>query len=185
MAVVYTALVHHPVYNKNREVIASALTTIDLHDLARASATFGLAGFFAVTPLEDQLRLAGEMIGHWRSGPGMAYNPDRAAAMALVRLAGSLNRVREEVEAECGMRPILAATSAANGCRTASFSEMGRTLQGDRPVVIVFGTAWGLADEALAECDLTIEAVRGPTDYNHLSVRSAAGIILDRLLGRP
>ena len=62
--------------------------------------------------------------------------------------------------------------------------------QDDRPVLIVFGTGWGLAPEVLAEADLRLAAIVrdpevGPPDdgYNHLSVRSAAAIALDRLLG--
>ena len=48
-------------------------------------------------------------------------------------------------------------------------------------VLLLFGTGWGLAPEALARMDDVLEPVRGTTDYNHLSVRSAASIILDRL----
>jgi len=32
--------------------------------------------------------------------------------------------------------------------------------------------------------DMLLEPIEGYTDYNHLSVRSAAAIILDRLLGK-
>ena len=46
---------------------------------------------------------------------------------------------------------------------------------------------WGLAEEALAWADYQLEPIRAeaPSEhaYNHLSVRSAVAIILDRLLG--
>ncbi|MEW5722021.1 MAG: RNA methyltransferase [Thermodesulfobacteriota bacterium] len=184
MADVYIALVHHPVYNKNREVIASALTTVDLHDLARVAATYGLAGFFVVTPLEDQLKLAREMVEHWTKGWGLDYNPNRGQALRLVRLARDLVEARAVVAAETGAEPLTAATSAADGEARMAFSQVAGLLKDERPLLIVFGTAWGLTEEVLAACDITIEAVRGPTEYNHLSVRSAAGIVLDRLLGR-
>jgi hypothetical protein len=64
-----------------------------------------------------------------------------------------------------------------------SFTNMrSLSLQKD-PILLILGTAWGLTDEAMAACDIILEPIKGPTGYNHLSVRSAAGIILDRLLG--
>ncbi len=184
MADCYTALVHHPVYNKNREVVASALTTIDLHDLARLTATYGLKGFYLLTPLEDQRRLAGDMIEHWCQGWGASYNANRAEALALVRLARNLDEARADIAGRSGAEPLLMATSAVEGPGRTSFEEGRKMLRQDRPALIVFGTAWGLTDEALAGCDLLLEPVKGPTNYNHLSVRSAAGIVLDRLFGR-
>jgi hypothetical protein len=56
-------------------------------------------------------------------------------------------------------------------------------LQRGQPYLLVFGTAWGLAEPFISEADYILEPISGRTDYNHLSVRSAAGIILDRLLG--
>ena len=52
------------------------------------------------------------------------------------------------------------------------------------PVLLVFGTAWGLTDEFMAQADHILEPLAGTGTYNHLSVRSAAAIIVDRLLGR-
>ena len=184
MAVVFIALVHHPVYNKNRDVIASALTTIDMHDLARLSATYGLAGFYVVTPLGDQLKVAEEMLYHWRQGWGAAYNRDRAEALGRVWLAESVQDALDEATRQCGSRPALVATSAQDIENRESFREFRDRLKDERPVMILFGTAWGLTDEVLAGCDVVLESIKGPTNYNHLSVRSAAGIILDRLLGR-
>ena len=48
------ALLHHPVYNKLHEVVTTALTNLDLHDIARSSRTFGLDRFYIVTPSLDQ-----------------------------------------------------------------------------------------------------------------------------------
>ncbi|HLB25443.1 MAG TPA: RNA methyltransferase, partial [Nitrospirota bacterium] len=38
--------------------------------------------------------------------------------------------------------------------------------------------------EFIAACDFTLEPNEGLSGYNHLPVRAAAAIILDRLLGR-
>jgi hypothetical protein len=49
--------------------------------------------------------------------------------------------------------------------------------------VLVFGTGWGLTEEVLGRADDLLEPILGTGAYNHLSVRSAAAIILDRLRG--
>jgi hypothetical protein len=49
--------------------------------------------------------------------------------------------------------------------------------------MLLFGTGFGMAPSMLERTDLALAPVLGPEDYNHLSVRAAAGIILDRLRG--
>jgi hypothetical protein len=56
-------------------------------------------------------------------------------------------------------------------------------MDGGEPCLLIFGTAWGLSPALLETADFVLAPIEGPTDYNHLSVRSAAAIILDRLLG--
>ncbi len=184
MADVFVALVHFPVYNKNREVIASALTTIDLHDLARLAATYGLAGFYVVTPVDDQRMVAEEMIVHWREGWGADYNQTRREALGLVHLVRDVEEARTQIAQSHGQNPMVVGTSAVNGPDRVSFRTMAGYLKDHRPILVLFGTGWGLTDEALAECEVIIEPVKGPTEYNHLSVRSAAGIIMDRLFSQ-
>ncbi len=50
--------------NKKGEIIASAVTNLDLHDIARAARTFGVGRFFVVTPLADQKRLVEKIVAH-------------------------------------------------------------------------------------------------------------------------
>jgi len=154
-----------------------------MHDLARLARTYGLKGFFIVTPLDDQIKLAEKMLQHWRQGWGSDYNKARVEALNLVGLTGELSEAKEKIKERSGSYPLVAATSAADGPNRQSFSEMGPYLRGERPLLITFGTAWGLTDEVLADSDLILEPIKGPTNYNHLSIRSAAGIILDRLFG--
>ncbi|MEE8305464.1 MAG: RNA methyltransferase [Candidatus Tectomicrobia bacterium] len=47
---VFVALIHFPVYNKARQIVASSLTTLNLHDLARITVTYGTLGLYVVTP---------------------------------------------------------------------------------------------------------------------------------------
>ena len=54
---------------------------------------------------------------------------------------------------------------------------------GVRPLLVLFGTGWGLTEEVIGRADHLLPAITGIGTYNHLSVRTAAGIILDRVCG--
>jgi hypothetical protein len=73
----YIGLVHYPIYDKQKEVVATAVTNFDIHDIARCAKTFGLGGFFVITPLDSQIQLVERIIGHWVEGYGARYNPTR------------------------------------------------------------------------------------------------------------
>jgi len=177
------ALIHYPVYNKNQEIIGSAVTNLDIHDIARASRTFGVSSFYIVTPYRDQQKLVGEIVGHWQDGYGATYNRDRKEAMASVRIIDDLQSLYGLIADE-GRRPLVVATSARTHDRTVSYRDMrSRIFQGAH-VLLLFGTAWGLAQEALTRVDAMLPPISGYENYRHLSVRSAVSIVLDRLLGR-
>jgi hypothetical protein len=53
----------------------------------------------------------------------------------------------------------------------------------ERPVLLVFGTGQGLSPSLIEKADYGLIPIEGFTEYKHLSVRSAAAIILDRWLG--
>ncbi|HBQ11088.1 MAG TPA: hypothetical protein DEF51_07890, partial [Myxococcales bacterium] len=67
---VYLALVHHPVVDRAGDVITTAVTNLDVHDIARSARTYDLAGYYVVTPIEAQHRLVDRILGHWRDGAG-------------------------------------------------------------------------------------------------------------------
>ena len=177
------ALVHHPVVDKNGETIAAAVTALDLHDIARASKTFGVDAFYVVTPLKDQQTLVQQIIGHWVTGTGAQYNPDRQTALELIRLKPSLDDVLAEMESATGEKPRVVVTSARMEKSDLSYAALGEMVQVQRPVLLVFGTAWGLAPEVMDAADHRLAPINGRGDYNHLAVRSAVSIILDRVLG--
>ena len=184
MPKLYVALTHYPVVNKKGNVIASALTNLDLHDISRAAKTYGLKSFFVVTPLEDQKELAERIISHWTDGFGGVYNPHRRNALELIRIRDSLSAVYEEVAAEEKSYPVTVATCARKYPTSISYKEFRAMLDSGKPYVLILGTAWGLAEEFISEADYVLEPIVGNSDYNHLSVRSAAAIIFDRLLGK-
>jgi tRNA (guanine37-N1)-methyltransferase len=179
------ALVHYPVTNKNGETIGAALTNLDLHDIARACRTFGVGTFFAVTPYHDQQEMAREILAHWRTGHGARANPDRGEALSLVKVCTDLAVLYETVTAARGERPIVLATSANPVGGGWTYDRARTALAQGRPVLLLFGTAWGLAEEVFDDVDGVLPPISGHGGrYNHLSVRSAVSIILDRLLGQ-
>jgi hypothetical protein len=81
---------------------------------------------------------------------------------------------------------MLLVTSARTHRPTITYAGLRRLIaETERPLLIVFGTGWGLTEEIIDRADHQLPAVLGTGDYNHLSVRSAAAIILDRMCGRP
>jgi tRNA (guanine37-N1)-methyltransferase len=181
---VYIALLHHPVYDKNGEVVTTAVTNMDIHDIARSARTYDLKKFYVVTPVKALQRLARKIIAHWEEGYGSQYNHTRKEALALAQVTDTLDDAILDVERECGSKPVLVVTSARSGKNRASFAELRNMLGvGSAPFLLLLGTGWGLTDEVLAQSDYILEPIEGVTDYNHLSVRSAAAIILDRLFG--
>ncbi len=179
----YLGLVHHPVYNKHGDTIASAVTTLDLHDLARLSRTYGLKRLFVITPLIDQQKLARRVIRHWTEGYGASYNRDRKEALERITLVSTVDEAAEAVRVTEGAPPRTIATDAAAGERgMLGFAEARDLLCEDQPAMLLLGTAWGLHRDVLDRADHRLEPVRGTGCYNHLSVRTAAAIIIDRLV---
>lgn len=179
----YIALIHHPVLNKAGDTIAAAVTNLDLHDIARAGKTYGVRRFYVVTPLEDQRRLAESIVAHWMTGAGATYNPFRRKAMALVTVVESNEAMIRDIVETTGKRPKLMATSAKKSPKTMTFKDMRKMLETGTLCVLCLGTAWGLSGDFIERSDHLLEPIAGNTNYNHLSVRSAAAIMLDRLLG--
>jgi hypothetical protein len=177
------ALVHHPVYDKHHHVVATALTNLDLHDIARSSRTFGLETFFIVHPVAAQRQLAERIASHWTGAEGAEKNDFRRQAIDLVSVVSDLEAATARLTERHGQRPLVVATAArASIGKLVSFREV-RALSRERPALLVLGTGWGLTDELLAGCDLRLPPIRGAGEYNHLSVRSACAILLDRLYG--
>ncbi len=184
MADLYLVLLHHPVYDKNGAVVTTAVTNMDVHDLGRLARTFGVRACYIATPVETLRRLVERIMRHWETGPGSTYNQTRKEALALVRLSSDLDAAIADVERETGILPRVVATSAREGGRRLSFEHLRARIDGgSRPELLVLGTGWGITREVLDRVDDVLEPIRGTDGWNHLSVRSAAAIILDRLRG--
>jgi hypothetical protein len=184
-APLYLALIHYPVYNIRKEIVGTSITPFDLHDIARTSKTYGINRYFVVCPVESQRNLAQRIMDHWLTGVGAEMNWTRKEAFELVRLSPSLEDACLTIQNETGSPPRLIGTSAQNGANRLDFSEFRRELQErDEPHLLLFGTGWGMTAELLAQTQAMLKPIEGfeGGSYNHLPVRAAVAIILDRIL---
>lgn len=186
MAPVYIGLVHYPIYNKHMEVVTTALTNYDLHDIARTAKTYGVRTYFIIHPIESQREMALRIMTHWKTGGGVHYNPNRKEAFEETALVPSLEDATRQIEKDCGEKPIIVTTDARVYPNTVSYTDMRKKIhEEEKPVFILFGTGFGMTREMMKQFDYIVEPIYGAGSYNHLCVRSAAAIILDRLLGEP
>jgi len=181
----YVALVHHPVVDRTGKVVTSAVTNLDVHDIARSTNTYGLAGYYVVTPVASQREKADHIAAMWQEEGG----EHRADALALVRPIASVADALADIAARHGAAPLVAATSARAdvfpGALKVDSRGLVAELQGapGRPLLLLFGTGWGLADALIPEVERVLAPIEGRPPWNHLSVRSAVAIVLDRLFG--
>ncbi|MBS3780326.1 MAG: tRNA (guanosine(37)-N1)-methyltransferase TrmD [Desulfovermiculus sp.] len=177
----YVALLHWPVMNKQGQITSVSLTNLDIHDIARVCHSYGLGGYYLTTPLQDQQALAARLLAHWRTGQGRAANPDRTSAVQGVKIAADVDQVVEQIEEHTGMAPRIVATSARAEGEVPCSSVRG--LLEKQPVLLLLGTGSGLAPQILTRAEDILRPIRCFDTYNHLSVRSAAAILIDRILG--
>ncbi len=182
MATISLAIIHHPVLDKQGDVVSTSINNLEIHDAARSCMTYGVDLCYIVTPLDRQRIIAEQLIDHWTNGYGQQYNPDRAKALQKIRIAKSLAEVVQEFK---GRDPVLIATSSRRREQSIGYGELRRLIaEKPRPVLLLFGTGWGLPPTIVADCERTLLPISGPGEYNHLPLRVAIGIILDRLLGQ-
>ena len=184
MADLFVGLVHYPIYNKRMHVIASAVTNFDIHDISRTCRTYDVRRYYIIHPLDVQRDIIKKIIGYWQEGYGRTYNPDRSNALDIVCWQADIEAAAQDIEAQTGKRPYIVTTDARIYPNTVSYGFMRKQLkEGDRPILLLFGTGFGIEAETMSKFDYILEPIYGACDYNHLCVRSAAAIILDRLAG--
>lgn len=175
-------LTHYPVYNKKKEVVVSSITTLDIHDLSRIAKTFGLGTFYIVTPLKSQVTLVERICSHWKTGFGSRYNPTRNEAFKNTCVVDNLGSAFRLITDHKGKPPKIIATSAKENRNSIKFNEMKKKINCIDPFAILLGSGWGLEKSVIMKADYVLEPIKGLGNYNHLPVRGAAAIILDRLL---
>ena len=183
-APVYLGLVHYPIHNKNGEVVTTAITNFDIHDIARTSRTYDIKQYFIIHPLESQAGLARDIISYWQEGYGSQYNPDRKEAFSILNIVPDIEKAVEFIKNTEGEHPVIVTTDARKFDNTVSYAKVRNDIEnGNKPLLVLFGTGWGMEKSVMKMFDYILEPIYGPCDYNHLPVRAAVAIILDRLLG--
>ncbi len=174
------ALMHWPMKDKQGDTVATAITNLDLHDISRSCRTYGADTYFVITPLEAQREIARRVIKHWMDGFGAGYNPNRKEAFSRTVIKDSLLSAIKDMEKRYKRKPVIAATTARPERATITAPALG-VLAETEPVLLLFGTGWGFTDEVFELADYVLEPIDGAGDFNHLSVRSAVAILLDRI----
>ena len=181
----YVMEVHYPVLDKRGEKSSTAITGMDLHDIARACRTYGIKKYLLVTPIAQQREMAKRIAGHWTSGWGADYNPDRREAFSTLKIFASVQKAIAWAE-EKEKKPVFKiATTAKRHAGAQHWLTLKREiLRRDHSPLFIFGTGWGLHDEVMDMADAVMTPIIGGKDgWNHLSVRSAVSITLDRFFG--
>jgi tRNA (guanine37-N1)-methyltransferase len=183
----YVALMHNDVITGDGDRVGTtSVTSLDMHDIARSAKTYGIKHYYLVTQLLDQQKIVRKLLDFWQTGTGVTYNPSRHVAVKQVECMASFNEVLADIEKKEGKKPLVIATSARwkdKSDQKITYHDQAKVWAHKRPVLLIFGTGQGLSQEFLDRCDYLLVPVEGMTEYNHLSVRSAVAIILDRWLG--
>ena len=180
----YLGLVHYPVKNKLGELITTSVTNMDIHDISRSCRTFGVKKYFVITPLKAQHDQISTILDHWNSNRQSDYNPDRATALSGVELTSSIQETTHSIIQKEGNPPKLVATGAGLDPYNCDALFLQKHLSLDSfPCLLLFGTGWGLHHSVVESAHYRLKPISSRTNdgYNHLSVRSAVAIYLDRL----
>ena len=185
MAALFLALIHHPVLDRNGRIVTSAITSLDIHDIARSAHTYGVDRAYIVHPIPEQREFAARVIDHWKFDFGRAFDGRRREALETIKIVETLDDALGDATRLAGTAPRMVHTSARTS-RGMMTDELRQKMESPDtpPMLILFGTGFGLAPAVRDRADIVLNAILGPGDYNHLSVRAAVSIILDRLRGR-
>lgn len=180
---VYIALVHYPAYNSRLEVVSTAFKSIDAHDVSRDATTYGVKKFYLINPVEEQRRLAGRLVDHWTEGEGRNFNETKSKAFGIISIMSTIDEAVGQIEEIEGEKPKIVVTDARFSDDMTGYRALREKIfENTEPFLILFGTGWGLTLETIKAADYVLKPISGYSEFNHLSVRSAAAVVLDRLL---
>lgn len=183
-------LVHYPIVDRQKDIVATNVTNFDIHDIARAATVYGVEKYYIIHPGKEQLMFVDRILDHWRVGEGSKFNPYRKTALSNVLTAPSLDAAITDWKKEGGFDECFTVATHARpvpGTKLYTFPGLHKEIRKPdaKPCFLIFGTGFGLTEEYMQSCDGVLESIRGapPKDYRHLSVRSAVSICLDRVMG--
>ncbi|MDD5090490.1 MAG: RNA methyltransferase [Candidatus Wallbacteria bacterium] len=171
-------LIHYPCLNRLGEKTATAAYPLDVQDMARSCATFGVSHLFVVHPEPRQREFLKRVVDFWGTKEAFEWNWNRHQAMSLVHIVPSL----EDLLAGTPNALVVTTSASIRMEKVCTFSDLNEQVREEkRDVFLLFGTGHGLHDDAIRLSCVQLEPVTGQSDYNHLSVRSATAVILSRI----
>ena len=182
----YCLLLHNDVVLPGNLIGTSSVTSIDIHDIARSTTTYGIVKYFIVTRLPAQKKLVEKFLQFWQEGDKAQINASRAFALQHVVLKSELAEVIEEITAIEGKSPITIVTSSRRNVDHAnmiSYHDQGDIWKQEKPILFIFGTSHGIDPLLIEKFNYKLLPIEGLEEFNFLSVRSAAAIVFDRWLG--
>jgi hypothetical protein len=184
-------LLHYPVTNRAGEPVTTAVTNMDIHDISRTCRTYEVDHFFLVNPLPEQAEIVNGILEYWRKDRSKEWHPDRYEALSRTTLVSTFQDVKEALkQLYPGLRVEIAMPDARPIPNQETYEMTKARWQSESKPgvkVIVLGTGGGVSEQFYQEVNTYLAPIYGPMGldgYNHLSVRAAAAIILDRLLGK-
>ncbi|MFW6049068.1 MAG: RNA methyltransferase [Candidatus Bipolaricaulota bacterium] len=185
MGNLYIGLLHYPMRNRRGEIVTTSMTSMDVHDIARSARTYDVTNYYVITPMKTQREIARRLKGYWTEDEKKRENSNRGEALELVLVLDKLEESILDIADREEKDPLLIGTSAREFSVPALTYEDGREKieDGSRPFYLLFGTGWGMSDELIEGLDYLLPPIAGYGDFNHLSVRAAVAITLDRLRG--
>jgi len=183
MANIYVGLVHYPVYNKEGLKITSGLTNMDIHDISRSCQTYEVKKYILIHPNDRQREIFEKLLRFWQTEIASFYNYHRVEALRVISFAKTIEDTIKYINNQEGNDPIIITTTARPKDEHISFRDTKELMKKtERPILLLFGTGNGLHDSIHEMADYVLVPIQEKAKYNHLSVRSAVAIILDRLL---
>lgn len=168
--------------NRLGEVISSTVDSFDFFDASRLALTYGVDRMYIVHPEPAQQALVSRLIAH-----GQAQGRQDAQRGHFEHSVGvhDLQAAIDDVQARCQCRPKVVATTARSGPPKVGLGSLRDSLSPQRPQLWLIGKAWGMTQAVIDGADCVAASIDTGTGYNHLSVRSALAIYIDRMLGAP
>lgn len=175
----YLGLVHFPVYNKNKEIVTTSITNFDIHDISRSCQTFGVKKFFIINPLKSQKDFLNRILHFWKKNKAINYNQFRVHALSIIEYSKCIDSAINKIKNKEVDNPLIITTTANTLNKQIDINKL-KTIKTEKPLLFLFGTGNGLTQGIHDNADYVLKPIAGKNSYNHLSVRSAVAIILDR-----
>ena len=109
---------------REREVVATAVTNFDIHDIARCARTYRDGRFLCDHPAGEPGSAGGENHSPLGRGAGSVYNPTRKESLSLVRISRTIDEADREISELWQKKVRRIATGASHHPRNVGFESL-------------------------------------------------------------